>query len=103
MSHAWLAVTFDWRAAFVVASVYCVAGAAAVALTYRSPPAVAAIPGPPAAGLPRDELLLTLLAATIWGLFNAGYIVYLSFAPRVLMAGGSVRRRPHRSSALPAG
>jgi MFS family permease len=24
----------------------------------------------------------------VWGLFNAGYIVYLSFAPRVLMTGG---------------
>ncbi len=32
--------------------------------------------------------MLTLLAATVWGLYNAGYIVYLSFAPRVLMAGG---------------
>jgi MFS family permease len=38
--------------------------------------------------LPRDELLLTLLAASVWGLFNAGYVVYLSFAPRALMASG---------------
>ena len=33
----------------------------------------------------------TLLAATAWGLFNAGYIVYLSFAPRVLMDSSSVQ------------
>ena len=32
--------------------------------------------------------MLTLLAATAWGLYNAGYIVFLSFAPRVLVAGG---------------
>ncbi|MDP1691756.1 MAG: MFS transporter [Burkholderiaceae bacterium] len=88
VGHAWLAVTFDWRAAFVVASVCCAAGAAAVALTYRSPPVVAAAPGPAVTGLPRDELLLTLLAAAVWGLFNSGYVVYLSFAPRVLVAGG---------------
>jgi len=88
VGHAWLAATFDWRAAFVVASACCAAGAVAVALAYRSPPVVAAAPGPAARGLPRDEWLLTLLAATVWGVFNAGYVVYLSFAPRVLVAGG---------------
>lgn len=88
VGHAWLAAAFDWRAAFVVASVCSAAGAAAVALSYRSPPAVAAAAGPAAMGLPRDELLLTLLAAAVWGLFNAGYVVYLSFAPRVLVAAG---------------
>ncbi len=88
IGHAWLAASLDWRAAFVVASVCCAAGAAAVALAYRAPPAAAQTPGPAARGLPRDELLLTLLAAAIWGMFNASYIVYLSFAPRVLMEGG---------------
>lgn len=88
VGHAWLALSFDWRATFVVASLYCAAGAAAVALSYRSPPAVAAAPGPAVTGLPPDELLLTLLAAAVWGLFNAGYVVYLSFAPRVLVADG---------------
>lgn len=88
VGHAWLAAAFDWRAAFVVASVGCAAGAAAVTLAYRSPPAVPVAAGPVATGLPRSELLLTLLAAAIWGLFNAGYVVYLSFAPKVLVAGG---------------
>jgi len=88
LGHAWLAATFDWRAAFIVASVCCAAGAAAVALSYRSPPAAAAASVPATSGLPRDELLLTLLAAAVWGLFNAGYVVYLSFAPKVLVAGG---------------
>ena len=88
VGHAWLAATFDWRAAFIVASVCCAAGAAAVALSYRSPPAAAAAAAPVASGLPRDELLLTLLAAAVWGLFNAGYVIYLSFAPKVLVAVG---------------
>lgn len=90
VGHAWLAAVFDWRAAFIVASTCCAAGAAAVAMAYRSPPAAATAvaAGPAATVLPRNELLLTLLAAAIWGLFNAGYVVYLSFAPKVLVAGG---------------
>ena len=88
VGHAWLAEALDWRAAFVVASVCCAAGAAAVALAYRSPSAAVGAPAASTTGLPRDELLLTLLAAVVWGLFNAGYVVYLSFAPRVLMASG---------------
>jgi cyanate permease len=31
---------------------------------------------------------LTLIAAVAWATFNAGYVIYLSFAPRVLVAGG---------------
>ena len=87
VGHAWLAETFDWRAAFVLASVCCAAGAVVMALAYRSP-AVVGAPGASTNRLPRDELLLTLLAAAVWGLFNAGYVVYLSFAPRVLVASG---------------
>ena len=29
-----------------------------------------------------------MLASLVWSLFNAGYVVYLSFAPGVLVAGG---------------
>ena len=59
-----------------------------VPLRYRSPPGVPAVAARAATGWPHNELLLTLLAAAAWGLFNAGYVVYLSFAPRVLVAGG---------------
>jgi MFS family permease len=38
--------------------------------------------------LRRAEWWLTALAAVVWGLFNAGYVVYLSFAPKVLMTRG---------------
>jgi predicted MFS family arabinose efflux permease len=86
----WIALHFGWRAVFLAAAVYCVVAAVAVFGLYRTPPAVApkavAAAGP--IGLPRAELLLTLIAAGVWGLFNAGYIVYLSFAPRVLMSDG---------------
>lgn len=42
---------------------------------------------PPPASLSRRGWILTLAAAPVWAAFNAGYIVYLSFAPKVLTAG----------------
>ena len=38
--------------------------------------------------LTKSELLLTLTASLAWGFFNAGYVVYLSFSPLVLMSSG---------------
>ena len=87
LGHAWLAAHFDWRLAFWVASAYCLAGAAAIWLFYRAPLLLRPVQRGPA-GLLRREWVLTVLAGSIWGLFNAGYIVYLSFAPQVLVAGG---------------
>lgn len=88
IGHAAVAARWDWRAAFVVATLYCAAAAVMLFLLYRPPAEARAVPAAGPIGLPRAELVLTLLAATAWGLFNGGYVVYLSFAPRVLMAGG---------------
>ncbi len=88
LGHTLLAQASSWRAVFAVASLGCAVAAVVVLWRYRAPPGVPAVAARTAARLPRDELLLTLLAAAVWGLFNAGYIVYLSFAPRVLVAGG---------------
>ena len=87
IGQVWIDQHFDWRAVFAVAALYCALGAAALFVFYRPPPGRAAAPVE-TARLPRGELLLTLLAATCWGLYNASYIVLLSFAPRVLTAGG---------------
>jgi len=87
IGQVWIDLHFDWRAVFMVAALYCALGAMAVFMLYRPPPALAP-PTPGPIGLPRNELLLTLVAATCWGLYNAGYIVFLSFAPRVLVDGG---------------
>jgi len=88
VSQVWIAMHFGWRSVFVLAALYSAVGALALLLLYR-PQATSAVPQAAALGLPRDELQLTLLAATAWGLYNAGYIVFLSFAPRVLVAGGT--------------
>lgn len=87
VGQAWIDAHFGWRAVFAAASAYCVLSALALFVLYRLPPDFKPKPPGPV-GLPSRELLLTLLAASVWGLFNAGYVVYLSFAPRLLVAGG---------------
>lgn len=86
--HGWLAATEGWRAPFVVASIYCLAAAAAILVAYRLPPAAKAGGAPPSLRLTSQEWILTLVASLVWAAFNAAYIIYLSFAPRVLTAGG---------------
>jgi MFS family permease len=88
IGQSWIAAHHDWRWAFVLAAVYCAAGSLAVFKLYRSPANLTRAPSAKVSLLPRTELVLTLLAASVWGLFNAGYVVYLSFAPRMLTAAG---------------
>ncbi|MGL6110865.1 MAG: CynX/NimT family MFS transporter [Rubrivivax sp.] len=87
IGHAWIDLHFGWHMVFLFAAAYCAFSALAVFMLYRAPATAKPVQAGPI-GLPRNELVLTLLAATAWGLFNAGFIVYLSFAPRVLVAGG---------------
>jgi MFS family permease len=86
--HGWLAVTQGWRTPFIVGSAYCLAGAVMVLLAYRAPPQSGVAVAEPPRGLTRREWTLTLLASLVWAAFNAAYIVYLSFAPRVLTSAG---------------
>ena len=72
---------------FVVAWLYCLVSAIAVLVAYR-PPDGAAAPAAPSARLtsangPDADRRL------IWATFNAAYVVYLSFAPRVLAEAAS--------------
>jgi predicted MFS family arabinose efflux permease len=88
VAHGWLAETHGWRAPFMTAAAYCLAAAALVLAFYRPPPQANASAAPPSSRLTQREWSLTLIASLVWATFNAGYIVYLSFAPRVLTAGG---------------
>ena len=71
IGHVWLAHTYDWRIAFIVASIYCGLGAIGVYTVYRIPK----ISTNPAKQnqwkLSKNELTLTLLASLVWALFNA--------------------------------
>lgn len=85
--HSWVAINASWQTAFWTATLYAGAGALLVLFGYRSPPGAAAATAPQARLEPR-EWVLVLLASGVWAFFNAGYIVYLSFAPRLLVAHG---------------
>ncbi|MAZ01670.1 MAG: MFS transporter [Sneathiella sp.] len=89
IGHEWLAETVGWRWAFLTASSYCAIGGLTVLSLYR-PPVEASVTrrDQPAIGLSRQELGLTLIAAAAWGLFNAAYVIYLSFSPLVLEERG---------------
>ena len=88
VGHAWLAANAGWRWPFGAAGLYCLVVAALVLFLYRPPPASAAAAVAPSMRLTRREWVLTAIAAFVWSAFNAAYVVYLSFAPRVLVAGG---------------
>jgi MFS family permease len=89
--HGWLAATEHWRLAFVIASLYCLAGALLVLLFYRPPPAAAAATAPTSTRLTGREWTLILIAAFVWAAFNAAYLVWASFAADVLTARGPGR------------
>ncbi len=88
IGHEWLAETHQWRWPFYAASAYCGLGALAVFAFYRPPATTAAGGTRPALSLSRQEFRLILFAALAWGIFNAGYVVYLNFAPLVLEVQG---------------
>lgn len=90
--HPLLAQSGGFALAFQIASVYGLFGALLIWRFFRSPVATQTRPGNAAVvggwGLSRYHLRLTVLAALVWALFNAVYVVYLSFVLDVLMAYG---------------
>ncbi|MBB5517183.1 MFS family permease [Rubricella aquisinus] len=88
VGHAWLAEVYDWRLPFQVASLYCALAAAAVFFLYRAPDDLPAVTSGRAARLTGQEWRLIFSAGAAWGVFNAAYVTYLSFGPKVLEALG---------------
>ncbi len=88
IGHGWIAANFNWHLAFVIASAYCVVNAALVLIFCRDAPNATEQTAEFKFTLSRNEVVLTVIASFAWSLFNAGYVVYLSFAPGVLAAGG---------------
>ncbi|WP_197922884.1 CynX/NimT family MFS transporter [Thiosulfatihalobacter marinus] len=84
IGHAWLAQGFGWQVPFQVASVYCLIAALGVLVFYRAPHDLPHAQGGPRATMTGQEWRLVLCAATAWGVFNAAYVTYLSFGPKVL-------------------
>ncbi|WP_235857795.1 MFS transporter [Marimonas lutisalis] len=88
VGHTWLAEIYGWRAPFAVASVWCAVSAVAIIVLYRPPQEMAAREKSTIRGLLPREWELVILAGIAWGVFNAGYVTYLSFGPSLLEAQG---------------
>lgn len=87
VGHTWLITLFDWRLPFAVASVWCAVAAIGVWVFYRTPHDNQRAAERRMQLLPREWALVGS-AGLAWGIFNAGYIVWLSFGPAVLEARG---------------
>ena len=84
VGHTWLAQTYSWQVPFQAASAYCLIASAGVFLLYRPPHDLPDETGGARVSLTRQEWRLMLSAAAAWGVFNAAYVTYLAFAPKVL-------------------
>ena len=84
VGHAWLAEVYGWRVPFQIASVYCLLAASGVFFFYRAPGDQPDATSSGATRLTRQEWLLIFCAAVAWGIFNAAYVTYLSFGPKIL-------------------
>lgn len=84
VGHAWLADAYGWQVPFQVASVYCLVAALGVFLFYRPPHDLPHATNGSGAVMTAQEWRLIFCAAAAWGVFNAAYVTYLSFGPRVL-------------------
>lgn len=89
VGHAWLELVFDWRAPFLAASIYCVLAALAMLALYRPPRDLRLVDGAVSARLTAREWRMIVCAAAAWGVFNAAYVIYLTFGPKMLELGGA--------------
>jgi MFS family permease len=83
------AVATRWGVAmaFHVAAATAATGAMAMVLFYRAPPMAPEKRAAPAV-LSRHEMTLVSIAAQPWMLYNAGYVIMLSFVPTLLAREG---------------
>lgn len=88
VGHVWLAQSFGWQVPFLVASAYCFLAALGLFAFYKPPHDLPAANGGSTTSLSGLEWRLVCCAAAAWGVFNAGYVTYLSFGPIVLEGMG---------------
>jgi predicted MFS family arabinose efflux permease len=88
IAHEWLSQVMGWQYAFVLASALSAGGTFLVAVFYRPPAKVQDAVALPPSRIVRSELARILIASLVWAFFNAGYVVYLSFAPTLLTSSG---------------
>lgn len=102
--HPIIADSYGYSAAFLVASLYGVCAALALWWFYKKPVDKSDVQQVQTIkwGLSGYYLKLTLLAALVWALFNAVFIIYLSFIVEVLMAHGFTEQRAGAVGSIPS-
>ena len=81
-----LATPQGWSYAFLITGTLGLVALVVFATTYR--PAEAKAVGPGALPISRGEIGMVCLAGAIWGLYNAAYIIVVSFVPLFLHSTG---------------
>lgn len=102
--HPMMAQMAGISATFKLASVYCIFAVLMLWWFYQSPRSrYAETPAAPSVwGISRHHLKLTLIAALVWALFNAAYVVYLSFVTEVLSNQGFSDQRAVVVGSIPS-
>ncbi|MCZ6532893.1 MAG: MFS transporter [SAR324 cluster bacterium] len=90
------ATTMGWQGAITLTAAYALLGLLLVALLYGGTPAGQARPLQKQPlqkqrlwQITRGELALAIAAGLVWMLYNDSFIVFLSFAPALLISGGA--------------
>jgi MFS family permease len=91
LGYAWSLPVLGWRAGMLACGVVVAAAFLLVLLAgakHANDRATSLQAAAPAVRLGRRELLLVCLAGAIWGLYNGGFSVMISFAPNALQSSG---------------
>ncbi len=90
--HDPVASAYGWGTVMYVTGAAALAALALTALFYRAPPSPLDLPDEPLRyGLPGRELVHTSVVGIGWSLYNAAFILVVSFAPDMLAAAGYTR------------
>ena len=88
--HPLVSLELGWRVAISTASIFCFGSAVAFYVLYKPPELIQSHSRPinQENKLPKEEWHRTILAALSWAFYNAGYLVFLSFASLALIEVG---------------
>ena len=90
--HGPAAQAYGWSAVMYMTAVAALAALVLTALLYRAPPSPLDLPDEPLRyGLPAREMVHTSVVGIGWALYNAAFILVVSFTPDMLVAAGHAR------------
>jgi MFS family permease len=92
LTHDPIAGAYGWNSVMYVTAVAALAALLLTALFYRAPPVSLELPDEPMRyGLPSRQLVHTSVVGLAWTLYNAAFILVVSFTPEALVSAGYER------------